>query len=93
MNPDDVKKLIEEASQRERKDYQKMNIEELSSELRGAMEFERNIFQKIEDMEKKGTESDLINYAKMVIKNTTGREISEIQEIYLKKVDSDYLSN
>ena len=93
MNPDDVKKLIDEANQRERKDYQKMNIEELSSELRGAMEFERNIFEKIEGMEKQDTESDLVNYAKMVIKNTTGREISEIQEIYLKKIDSDYLSS
>ena len=93
MNPDDVKKLIDEANQREKKDYQKMNIEELSSELRGSMEFERKIFEKIEDMEKQDTESDLVNYAKMVIKNTTGREISEIQEIYLKKIDSDYLSS
>jgi choline kinase len=70
-----------------------MNIEELSGELRGVMEFERSIFEKIEEMEKKGTESDLINYAKMIIKNTTGREISEIQEIYLEKIDRDYLSS
>ncbi|MFZ8937537.1 MAG: hypothetical protein ACO2Y5_04705 [Nitrosopumilaceae archaeon] len=93
MKGDDVRKLIDEANQREKKDYQKMDIEELSGELRGAMEFERSIFEKIEKMEKKGTESDLINYAKMIIKNTTGREISEIQEIYLKKIDSDYLSS
>lgn len=93
MKGDDIRKLIDEANQREKKDYQKMDIEELSGELRGAMEFERSIFEKIEKMEKKGTESDLINYAKMIIKNTTGREISEIQEIYLKKIDSDYLSS
>lgn len=93
MKGDDVRKLIDEANQRERKDYQKMDIEELSRELRGVMEFERVIFQKIEDMEKKGTEQDLLNYAKMVIKNTTGREISEIQEIYLKKIDNEYLSS
>lgn len=93
MKGDDIRKLIDEVNQREKKDYQKMDIEELSGELRGAMEFERSIFEKIEKMEKKGTESDLINYAKMIIKNTTGREISEIQEIYLKKIDSDYLSS
>lgn len=93
MKGDDVRKLIDEANQRERKDYQKMNIEELSGELRGTMEFERVIFEKIEDMEKKGLEQDLLNYAKIVIKNTTGREISEIQEIYLKKIDNEYLSS
>ncbi|MFB5617108.1 MAG: hypothetical protein ACE5Q4_00390 [Nitrosopumilus sp.] len=93
MKDEDVRKLIDEVNQREKKDYQKMNIEELSGELRGVMEFERSIFEKIEEMEKKGTESDLINYAKMIIKNTTGREISEIQEIYLEKIDRDYLSS
>ena len=93
MKCDDVRKLIDEANQRERKDYQKMNIEEISTELRGAMEFERVIFEKIEDMEKTGIEQDLLKYAKIVIKNTTGREISEIQEIYLKKIDNEYLSS
>jgi hypothetical protein len=53
MKGDDVRKLIDEANQRERKDYQKMNIKDLSRELRGAMEFERVIFEKIEDMKKK----------------------------------------
>ncbi|MEJ2260770.1 MAG: hypothetical protein P8X83_03815 [Nitrosopumilaceae archaeon] len=93
MKGDEVRKLIDEANQRERKDYQKMDIEELSAELRGAMEFERAIFEKIENMEKTGIEQDLLNYAKIVIKNTTGREISEIQEIYLKKIDNEYLSS
>ena len=93
MEGDEVRKLIDEANQRERKDYQKMNIEEISRELRGAMEFERTIFEKIEDMEKKGTKSDLITYTKMIIKNTTSREISEIQDTYLKKIDREYLSN
>ena len=35
MKGEDVRKLIDEANQREKKDYQKMNIEELSGELRG----------------------------------------------------------
>ncbi len=93
MEGDQVRKLIDEVNQRERKNYEKMNIKELSSELRGAMEFERVIFRKIEDLEKKGTKSDLTTYAKMVIKNTTGREISEIQETYLRKIDTEYLSS
>lgn len=93
MKGEEVRKLIDEANQRERKDYHKMDIEELSAELRAVMEFERLIFEKIEDMEKKGTEQDLLNYAKIIIKNTTGREISEIQEIYLKKIDNEYLSS
>lgn len=93
MKGDDVRKLIDEANQRERKDYQKMGIEELSGELRGVMEVERVIFEKIESMEKNGTEQDLLNYAKIVIKNTIGREISEIQEVYLKKIDNEYLSS
>ena len=55
------------------------------------MDFEQQTFAKIEEFEKDGVELDLTNYAKMILKNTTGREIAEIQEIYLKKIDSEYL--
>ena len=48
-------------------------------------------FAKIEGFESEGAEQDLTNYAKMILKNTTGREIAEIQEVYLKKIDSEYL--
>jgi len=88
-----VQEIIEEVHLRVAKDYKKMSIEQLSGELRGAMEFEREIFQKIENLEKNGTENELTHYAKIVCKNTTGREISEIQEIYLEKIDAEYLGS
>lgn len=86
-----VQKIIEEVNLRTTKDYNRMGITQLSGELRDAMEFEREIFQKIEDLENQGTETELIHYAKVVCKNTTSREISEIQEVYLTKIDKEYL--
>jgi len=90
---EEVRKLIEELHLRVPKDFAKMNVEQLSGELRGAMEFERQTFQRIEEFEKKGTEQDLIKYAKIVCKNITEREIAGIQEIYLKKIDNEYLNS
>jgi len=86
-----VQKIIEEVNLRAIKDYKKMDIPQLSGELRDAMEFEREIFQKIEALENQGAENDLIHYAKIVCKNTTSREISEIQEVYLTKIKTEYL--
>lgn len=93
MAVDDISKLIEELHLRVPKDVKKMNIPQLSNELRGIMEFERHTFQKIEDLEKKGVHQDMIRYAKIICKNITQREITEIQEIYLKKIDSEYLNS
>jgi hypothetical protein len=90
---DEIRKLLEEMNFRVPKDYQKMDITQLSGELRNVMEFERQTFQRLEEIEKNGTEQDMINYAKMICKNTAGREISEIQELYLKKVDNEYLNS
>jgi hypothetical protein len=92
MSVEEIRKLIEELNLRVSRDYQKMNAIQLSSELREVMEFERQTFQKIEELEVKGTEKDLTTYAKMVCKNTTEREIAEIQEVYLKKIDEEYLN-
>jgi hypothetical protein len=92
MSVEEIRKLIEELNLRVSKDYQKMNAIQLSSELREVMEFERQTFQKIEELEVKGTEKDLTTYAKMVCRNTTEREIAEIQEVYLKKIDEEYLN-
>jgi hypothetical protein len=89
----EISKLIEELHLRVPKDFKKMDISHLSNELRGIMEFERQTFQKIEDLEKKGIEQDMITYAKFICKNTIQREITEIQEIYLKKIDSEYLNS
>ena len=88
MKDEKIEKLIEEINLRESKNYQKMEIEQLSGELRDAMSYEIEIFRKIDDLEKSGTSSDLANYARIIAKNTTGRQIAEIQEIYLKKIDN-----
>ncbi|NIM26114.1 MAG: hypothetical protein GTN35_03820 [Nitrososphaeria archaeon] len=92
MKDEKIEKLIEEINLRESKNYQKMEIEQLSGELRDAMSYEIEIFQKIDDLEKSGTSSDLANYARIIAKNSTGRQIAEIQEIYLKKIDNKYLN-
>lgn len=91
--PDEIEKLIDEISFRKSnsKDYKKMNAEEIGKELRDIMKFEQESFKKIEEFEKKQDNQDLIKYAKMICKNTTQREITHIQEIYLQKIDEEYL--
>jgi predicted transcriptional regulator len=93
MSVDGIRGLIEEMNLRVPKDYHKMKIEQLSKELRETMDFERQIFQRIEEYEKTGIEPDLVTYAKMICKNTAEREISEIQEFYFKKIDTEYLNS
>ena len=93
MSVEEIRNLIEEMNLRVSKDRHKMNTEQLSVELRGIMEFERSTFQRIEEFEIKGIEKDLATYAKMVCKNIAEREISEIQEIYFKKIDKEYLNS
>ena len=88
-----IQKIIDDVNQRPVKNYQKMNIEEISNELREVMEFEQKVFQKIEELEDKGIKLELTKYAKMICRNTTEREISEIQEIYLSKIEKEYLNN
>ena len=93
MKESKIQKIIEEINLLQSKNYQKMDVEELSRELRETMEYERKIFSRIDDLEKSGTERDLANYARIIAKNTTGRQISEIQEIYLKKIDIEFLKS
>ncbi|QUC65137.1 hypothetical protein NsoK4_02410 [Nitrosopumilus sp. K4] len=88
-----IQNIIDELNQRPIKEYKKMKIEEISRELRDVMEFEQKSFQKIEELEKKGINPDLTKYAKIVCKNTTEREIAEIQEVYLTKIDKEYLNS
>lgn len=87
-----VQEILDEINQRKQKNYHRMEIEEISQELRNVMQFEQKISQRVEELEKKGIKSDLTKYAKMVCRNTTEREISEIQEIYLAKIDKMYLN-
>ena len=93
--PDEIQKLIDDISFRKSnsKDYEKMKIEEISKELKEVIAFEQESFRKIEEFEKTQNNPDLIKYAKILCKNTTQREITQIQEIYLKKIDKEYLSS
>jgi len=93
MTVDDISKLIEELHLRVPKDFKKMDIPQISDELRKTMEFERQTFQKIEELEENGVKQDLVQYAKIICKNTIQREITQIQEIYLKKIGSEYLNS
>ncbi len=90
---EEIIKLIEDLNLRVSKDYQKMDVKQLSDELREVMEFEQQTFQKIEEYKKNGKEQDLANYAEMICKNNTERQISKIQEIYLEKIDTEYLNS
>ncbi|AFS81157.1 hypothetical protein NKOR_06390 [Candidatus Nitrosopumilus koreensis AR1] len=93
--PDEIQKLIDEISFRKSnsKDYKKMRVEEISKELRDIMKFEQESFKKIEEFEKTQDNPDLVKYAKMICKNTTQREITQIQDVYLEKIDKEYLKS
>ena len=92
---DEILKLIDEINIRKSNstDYKKMKLEEISSEFKDIMKFEQESFKKIEEFEKTQKNLDLIQYAKMICKNTTSREIAQLQETYLKKIDEEYLSS
>ena len=94
QDSDEIQKLIDEISFRKSnsRDYEKMSIEKVSQELKDVMKFEQDSFKKIEEFEKIENNQDLIKYAKMICKNTIQREITQIQEIYLKKIDREYLN-
>ena len=92
---DEILKLIDEINIRKSnpRDYKKMKAEEISREFKNIMKFEQESFKKIEEFEKTQKNPDLIQYAKMISRNTTGREIAQLQEIYLKKIDEEYLNS
>jgi len=92
---DEIQKLIDDISFRKSnsKDYKKMNVEQISKELKDVMRFEQESLKKIEAFEKVQNNPDVINYVKMICRNTTEREIAEIQEVYLKKIDTEYLNS
>ncbi len=94
IESDEIQKLIDEISFRKSntKNFENMKAEEISKELREIMKFEQESFKKIEEFEKTQKNTDLIQYAKMISRNTTGREIATLQEIYLKKIDEEYLN-
>jgi hypothetical protein len=91
----EIQKLVDEINFRESnpKDHKRMKADELSNEFREIMRFEQEAFKKIERFEKIERNADLAQYAKMICRNTIGREIAQIQEIYLKKIDEEFLSS
>ena len=91
----EIQKLVDEINFRESnpKNYKGMKAEELSKKFRDIMRFEQESFKKIERFEKIERNADLAQYAKMICKNTTGREIAQLQEIYLKKIDEEFLNS
>ena len=92
---EEIQKLIDELSFRktQSRDYTNMRAEEISKELKNIMKFEQDSLKKIEEFEKTQKNSDLAEYAKMICRNTMHREITSIQEIYLKKIDEEYLKS
>ncbi|KAF6247294.1 hypothetical protein C6990_02110 [Nitrosopumilus sp. b3] len=92
---DEIEKIIDEISFRKSKskNYDNMKALEISKEIQNILKFEQESLKKIEEFEKMQKDQDLISYLKMISKNTTQREISEIQEIYLKKIDNEYLNS
>jgi hypothetical protein len=89
---EDIKKLINEINLRKPKNYEQMKIEEISKELHSIMEFEQNILKKIETCEVQHQDPDIIKYSKIISMEIIERETKLIQEIYLKKIDSEYLN-
>ena len=91
----EIQKIVDEINFRESnpKNYKRMTAEKLSKEFRDIMRFEQESFKKIERFEKIERNTNLAQYAKMICKNTTGREIAQIQEVYLKKIDEEFLSS
>lgn len=91
---DEIEKIIDQISFRKSKseDYDIMEIDEISKELQDIMKFERESLEKIEDFGKIQKNQDLTDYLKMISRNIMQREITQIQEIYLKKIDEQYLN-
>ena len=91
---DEIEGLINEITFRksDSKDYQNMKAEEISKEFKEIMRYEQESFKRIEKFEETQQNAELIEYAKILCSNTIAREISKIQEIYLKKIDEEYLN-
>ena len=94
--PDEIQKLIDEVSFRKSnsKNYETMKIDEISKEFRDIMKFQQESFRKIEEFEKiNQNKTEVIEYIKLLCNNTFQREIIQIQEVYLKKIDANYPSS
>ena len=82
-----IQNMIDKINQRKTRIYQNMGLDEISHALREAMTFEQKFFEEIEAMEREGATPEMVKYVKMICRNTMEREIADIQETYLKKID------
>ena len=90
---DEIQELIDEVSFRksDSKDYERMRIEEISKEFKEIMKFQQESFRKIEEFERTNqNKTEIAEYIKLLCNNTFQREIMQIQEVYLKKIDAEY---
>ena len=90
---DEIQELIDEVSFRksDSKDYERMKIEEISKEFKEIMKFQQESFRKIEEFEKTNQDkTEIAEYIRLLCNNTFQREIIQIQEVYLKKIDAEY---
>ena len=90
---DEIQELIDEVSFRksDSKDYERMKIEEISKEFKEIMKFQQESFRKIEEFERTNqNKTEIAEYIKLLCNNTFQREIMQIQEVYLKKIDAEY---
>ena len=90
---DEIQELIDEVSFRksDSKDYERMKIEEISKEFKEIMKFQQESFRKIQEFERTNqNETEIAEYIKLLCNNTFQREIMQIQEVYLKKIDAEY---
>ncbi|MCA9828668.1 MAG: hypothetical protein KC444_09845 [Nitrosopumilus sp.] len=92
---DEIEELINEITFRKSnsKDYQNMKVDEISKEFKEIMRYEQESFKRIAEFEKTQQNSELVKYARILCSNTVAREISNIQETYLKKIDEEYLNS
>ena len=55
------------------------------------MKFQQESFRKIEEFERTNqNKTEIAEYIKLLCNNTFQREIMQIQEAYLKKIDAEY---
>ena len=92
QSSNEIQELIDKIGFRGRntKNYEGMKIEEVGEELRDAMKFEQDTLEKIASLEQRRQNRDLVQYAKIICRDTARREIARIQKIYLKKIDSQH---
>jgi len=90
---DEVRKLIDETQTKciKPQELGLMSIEELSKELHEMIKYEQEIDERLADFKLQASD-DVINYAKMVCKSATQKQILAIQEAYFEKIDKKYLN-